>query len=52
MKGSNIPVDNVAKNLQIRIMLQSTEEQFMMGSNILVDNVGNNSLRKEVYVDI
>ena len=48
MKGSNILVGNVVNNLQLRWVLQDTEEQFMKGSNIYVDNVVNNSLKQGI----
>ena len=39
MKESNILVDNVAKNLPVRVILQNIGEQFTKESNILADNV-------------
>ena len=42
MKESNFLADNVAKNLQVRLILQNTEGQFMKESNFLADNVAKN----------
>ena len=42
MKELNFLVDNVAKNILLRVLLQDTEKQFMKESNFLVDNVAKN----------
>ena len=42
MKELNFLVDNVAKNIPVKAMLQNTEEQFMKELNFLADNVGKN----------
>ena len=47
-KESNFLADNVAKNLQIRVIFRDTEEQFMRESNILADNVAKNLLARNI----
>ena len=42
----------MAKNLQVRVILQGIEEQFMKGSNFLADNVANDLQVRVILQDI